>query len=215
MERLYDTTTAQDPDGSAGDSAFDVDKLTFETTVTHGDDSVAGSLDAALSELDSRTATSIIFRIKPRLGDERLRLELNLMRSFFAIRLVISSPDPGWANQALGSVSEEIGKGRPWWAWVHSIWGRILLSEFSAVISAGGFSLLFAPFVGSLWLTVIASALALAAILTINSNRVYTWLFPPVDLVVSGGRSTGSRRFLFLGSLALAVAVGVLVNFIS
>jgi hypothetical protein len=35
------------------------------------------------------------------------------------------------------------------------------------------------------------------------------------ELIAKGGKSTGSRRLGFIGSLALAIAVGVFVNWIS
>lgn len=216
VERLSDTATIRDTGGSSADSVFDGDKVTFETTVTHGDDSVTGRLDAVLSELDRRTATSITFRISPRIGDDRLWLDLNWLRNSFAVHLVISSPDFGWASQALGSLSEEIDKGRPRWAWVRSSWGKALVYEFTALMFGGGVWLLIAPFVDSIWWRIImVSILAIPAGVIAISDPIYRWLFPGVELIVPGGTSTGSRRIAYVGSLVLTVVVGVLVNFMT
>lgn len=215
VERLYDTARTPDADGCSGDSLSNVDKLMFETTITHGDDSVTGNLNAAISELDRRTATSVTFRIYHRFSDERLRLEMKWLEFFYAVRLVISSPDPGWANQALGSVSEEVDKGRPRWAWTRSIWGRILVYIFSVSMVGVGASLLVEPFVSSLWRTIIANVITFSLGAIFLPERIYSWLFPGVEIIAPGGTSTGSRRFIFVGSIVLTIALGVLVNFIT
>lgn len=217
VERLFDSITVPEGGGSPADSVFGVDKLTFETTVTHGDDAVWGGLDRALSELDRRTVTSVSFRITTRIGEDRLRVELSWRDLYYPVRLVISSPDPGWAKQAFTSISEEIDKGRPRWAWVCSGWGRSIVTTSSTITFATGVSLLVAPFVHSptFRLSIVIGIELVMLVLVGVSQRTYRWIFPAVELIVPGGTSTGSRRFAFIGSLALTVAVGILVNFIS
>ncbi len=223
VERLYETIPAQDNYCSSSDSFFNRDKLKFETTVTHGDDPVAGNLDSvagdlegALAELDRRTATSVIFQITGLGADPLLRLKMNWLGM---IHLTISSSDLGWAHQALGSVSEELDKGRPWWAWARSTWGRTLVVDVSALTVATSVLLLIASFVGSFaeyfWQPIVGFVAFVAVQVIGLSERVYRWLFPRVELITVDGQSTGSRRFVLAGSLVLSFVVGVIVNFVS
>ena len=211
VEQLYDSTKDDDGSGRVDDAAFYVDKLICETTVWHGGDSVTGVLDSALAELDRRTVTAVMFRVKPAYGDDRLCVELRWGQTP-AIRLSISTPDPGWANQALAALSAEIDKGAPRWAWVQSSWGRTFVWVLASV--AVLFPIEFiSPVVTPFWIPPLA---ALTMTLPLRfSDRMYAWLFPPIEIVGEGLRSTGSRRFVFAGSLLLTFAIGIMINLVT
>jgi hypothetical protein len=91
----------------------------------------------------------------------------------------------------------------------------MLVYGFSALMFWGGVSLLTAPFFDSIWRSIVVEGLAIATGAVVISAPGYRWLFPGIELIAPGGRSTGSRRFAFVGSLVLAVAVGVVVNFMT
>ena len=185
-----------------------------QTTLTSNGESVKGPSSVVLREFDRRVTSSILLEAGDQLTNS-ISVEFNgNNNSKFGSRVSVRSPDRGWAQQAFVSLSEEVEKGVPWWRYLQSSNGGLIVG---LVVFASTFSTvdLLVPSGGPMTLYWIIFIALLIGAYTVGGARVRTFLFPRFEVIAEGTPSSGSRRILSFGGLLVAVIVGVIVNRIS
>jgi hypothetical protein len=202
---------------SSASSDDNFEKTSVEAVVKHGGDTVRGPIDAVFPEIDSRTVSSVEFRVGGRRYsyDSPLAVKFNFRDNSLdpAVKLEVGDSDRGWVNQALAGLAEEVGKGVPRWANIQRFWVHLLVLIASIIVFTYSLTRIFSTFIPNPWHLVASNILGFLIVVPFTfSDRAWIWLFPRVELKAPGGDSTGSRRFLALCGIAVAIAAGIFVN---
>jgi hypothetical protein len=186
-----------------------------------GDDVAIGRPEQIIQEIDRRSVELLTIFAETE-GAMSFSEELQVALGPSGVELKVGSGDRGWVNQVLVAVTEEVEKGVPGWAWVRRNYGRSAFVAVVLICLAVIVSLLIARHVprkseGSFLGITIASVVVLWFIFTGAqlTNRFIDWLFPAFQILPDGGRSSGTRRLAFVGSLLLTICLGVIVNLIT
>lgn len=129
------------------------------------------------------------------------------------VRLSVSSDDATWTSGAFAQLSAELRRRVPWWRWMRSLWflipatllgvGFLVTSLADAALRAGVSPVIAGP--GAI--TLIMAALILGPYLAQRA-------LPAFQLTASK-RPRGEAIVAFVGTLAVSVVVGIMVNWIS
>lgn len=185
----------------------------FTVTLTQGDDSVTGTFDDIKDEIDRRVVSAIVFSVTYpySIGGETFKLSMKWAGYSSPVELEVSSTDIGWANQAFARLSSEIDKGRPPFGWIASGLGGPLMIGLSAyaLVSIALVSIFHRVSPGE-WNEVgflIAILICLPLLLATHEK-----LFPAVEIVEPGAGATLPRRMAYVGGIAIAIVIGVVIN---
>jgi hypothetical protein len=128
------------------------------------------------------------------------------------ILLGVKSSDRGWARQAFVQLSEEIQKGVPAWSWLCREGGTLFSFVVTlAVFMATGFVLSW-PIPQNSFPPALGIFIGLGVVASFATLIFHSWLFPRFEVNFEGMKSSGSRRLAWLGTLLLAIPIGILVN---
>ncbi|SIS03612.1 hypothetical protein [Micromonospora avicenniae] len=196
----------------------------FTVTLSDGPEEVTGPVREVFQEFDRRTHTKVTFSgAAGPVDKERDRVKVEFEKAHpEAVFLHVRSTDPGWARQVMSKMSDEIGMGSPWWAFLYTPLGRSLYRGISWSVIYFSLYSLFSPIFPSkedpaFNQVVGIVALLLGALLlawAVNNRRSLNWMLPSFE-VTDGGQPTGTRFLLYIAGLALAFAAGIIVNRIS
>jgi hypothetical protein len=130
------------------------------------------------------------------------------------VTLAVKSGDQGWARQVLTSLSEEVEKGVPRWAWWRSPAGGAILGAITALIALAVTLLVVPASVGMPFRLLVGLGMGVAAQVIVGRSKFINWFLPPLEVASQGG-SSGGRRLAGLGLLLLSVPIGILVNLLT
>ena len=209
--------------GFAEDAVKSIKKgCTLQVSFTNGaGDESTGDLVEFVSAFDPRSYRDIVFQAKfsghgfP--YGELLRLAMSPVATGPGVTLEITSMDKGWANQAERQVSEEVGKGQPWWASLRSPRGRVasgVVVGLLAAITVGSIVALTDLSASIVGIIAVASGCSIGGSLVISDAK-RPWLLLPVEVVSDGARPRGSNALLYIGGLVLTSILGLAVNVLS
>jgi hypothetical protein len=196
--------------------------LRLQMTIVEGTDTITGSIEGVLGEVDRRSTSEICFSNRLRYGSsDLLSVKLRRDRSHKAAELHIKSEDPGWAREAFVHLSEQIDKGYPRWGWICSGRGEVLFVLFNTLCLMALVALLawppspvrlFGPDkIGApiLW------GVICGLISFFLSPKLLNWMFPSFEITGPGGQSKGGRYVAYIGSLVAAFVIDIIVTIIS
>ncbi|MGW4293485.1 hypothetical protein ACWEH1_10575 [Micromonospora chersina] len=208
-----------------GDRADYEGRWHLSLTLTDGVEDATGSVSDVFPEFDRRTHTKVTFvgsiDMIGKSEPDYLKVEFRKLHQE-AVFLHVRSTDPGWARQVVSKMSDEIGAGAPWWAFLYRPWGRGLLQGVSWFLIYYSLYLLFSPIFAANKASVSRQVWGLLAIFgatlvltySANNKRSLNWMLPNFE-VTDGGQSTGTRFLFFVAGLALAFISGIIVNRVS
>jgi hypothetical protein len=181
---------------------------------TRSDEMVSGRFDDVVDELNPQTWTTVTLRAGNSLADEYLCVEFR--RKPGAVELTVKSADPGMAVASLTRLSELIELGKPRWAWVHSMWGAMLIGGSSAMIVSGTVgAIIYARWaypLGSLGYLIVTGIQFIAACLIAWCSVPLTKrLLPPAEIRYdSVPQSSGSKLIgSFIGLLLIPIVLSL------
>jgi hypothetical protein len=211
------------------------DDAQLRTSFTDGTDTVSGALDDVIREVDRRSlkrisftlggyylsssdrdSLSIVFRKEP-------KFESAFFLGMSAVELEVTSPDVGWAREAVSHLSEQIDLGVPWWRWIHNTAGKVGLGLlFALTLCVIGSTIAIKGFHVPAWKTtpmatfagLIVLLLGIAGFVSFMADSLRNRMFPPFEIVVDS-QSTGTRFIIFLSVTAVGLVVGIFVNLLT
>ncbi|WBQ05781.1 hypothetical protein [Kribbella sp. CA-293567] len=181
-------------------------------------DEATGDLESIFAEFDRRTYRKIIFYCSfgghEYVEKEKLLLTMERDTEEPGVRLVVESADPGWAKQASAEISEEVDKGSQRWGIIHSPFGMVGVTFVLWMLLATLIYLLttlanFDWFIRSILVTIISLIVALGLMLI---ELTYWWMFPSMQILADGERSSGVRGLGYIALLLLTTVIAVAVN---
>ena len=195
------------------------------STASEGTDKASGSMEDILPEIDRRTTDTVSFeyrspslRLASRSGDT-LRVRLSRSGHRPGVTLEVVSSNQGWAKQTAVHLDEEIEKGKPGWAWVHTPIGIAALFAAVFLVVAITVTLILWPHIGGKYAGTISVLLGSAIGCPIGtaciSAKPREWFFPRFEIYGESGASSGYRRAGYLVGLVSALVIGIVVNLIS
>jgi hypothetical protein len=197
--------------------------------IVDGADSLSGTPDAVLPELDRRTVQSVKIAAEfltttsggALTPDEDEILNVRFSRDD-GVTLLVESRNPGWAKQCLAQLSDEIDKSVPKWSFFLSKFGRFCSVVFvllAVLVVAGAIEArhIHHDASGDIQLTafILIILTALLSQQSISPARIWHWIFPSFEVYGEGGSSSGGRRLAAIILFALTIIGGVIVNLIT
>ena len=169
------------------------------------DETIEGNWTEVMSEFDSRTYNELRLSCQRYGSEDRLVVTICPARRAAEIApgiwLEVQSTDRGWALQSQAQVSDEIDRGVPRWAWMHSIPATVALGMliYAAVVLP---LLIVIAKVNLGWIAILAwiGVILVGGIVQYVATR-RDWLIrrvlPPVEILHEGQDSSGSRAISF------------------
>jgi len=192
-------------------------RLRMTTTMVDGDDTTSGEIKAVLAELDKRTVKSVTFSMD--IYEDRAEVILdrkNRKSSEYGAKLIVKSPDLGWARQTFTQLSEEIAKGVPGYAWIRQRRGRFAVACGAGILPVLVVALMVLPSVPSKaqWIVWISGFyVAIMAVVIVSApDWLFDWLAPRFEVTGEDSQSTGNRRIGAVVAPVVAIVIGIIVN---